>query len=100
MAVGAAAGAVDDRQTDVAGRRISFQERGAGNGGEGGIVETKIIKTLNELHNSQIHFRSAKGCRINLCVVWHYEFQKGSKATSSIRPAALLSFFQLLPPPP
>lgn len=50
--------------TDVAGRRLALR------GSEGGIVETEIIKTLNELHNSQIHFRlgkDAKRCRINLC---------------------------------
>lgn len=47
----------------------SFQGE-AREGCQGGIVETEIIKTLNELHNSQIHFRpgkDAKGCRINLC---------------------------------
>lgn len=55
--------------TDVAGRRFSLLV-GAREGWQGGIVETEIIKTLNELHNSQIHFRlgkDAKGCRINLC---------------------------------
>lgn len=48
-----------DRQTWQAAESLSKRE-GAGNGGEGGIVETKIIKTLNELHNSQIHFRSLR----------------------------------------
>lgn len=102
MAAGVGEGAEDDRQTWQAAEYLSTKGQGREGVGKGrGIVETEIIKTLNELHNSQIHFRPAKdtqGCRINLYVVWHYEFQKGSKATSSIRSVAQIPFC-LLPPP-
>lgn len=65
MAAGAGAGDADRR-----GRPQTLSPSGCKRGVARGIVETEIIKTLNELHNSQIHFRlgkDAKGCRINLC---------------------------------